>query len=64
MRPEDLDPKEFLDLKTPVDYEKKYREALHFIEMTEALTYDWKTQERIRNYLIQEGVWEPPAKGK
>jgi hypothetical protein len=63
MRPEDQDPKEFLDLKPePVDYEKKYKEALHFIEMTEALTYDWKTQERIRNYLIQEGVWEPPSK--
>ena len=57
--PEALEPKKSVDA---VDYKQKYDEAIHFIEMTEALTYDPKTQARIRNYLIAEGVWPPITK--
>ena len=45
-----------------VDYESKWKEAIHFIEMTEALTYDEKTQKRISDFLIKEGVWSPLQK--
>lgn len=41
-----------------IDYKKKYEEAVHFIEMTEALTYDDATRRRIRDYLIREKIWE------
>lgn len=53
--PETLEPKKV----DTVNYKQKYEEAIHFIEMTEALTYDTKTQARIRTYLIKEGVWPP-----
>lgn len=29
----------------------------HFIEMTEALTYDQATAKRIRSFLIEENIW-------
>lgn len=45
-----------------VDYEAKWKEAIHFIEMTEALTYDEMTQKRISDYLIKEGIWKPLPK--
>lgn len=51
----------FKDQNT-VDYEAKWKEAIHFIEMTEALTYDEKTQKRIGDYLIKEGIWKPKEK--
>lgn len=41
-----------------IDYKKKYNEAIHFIEMTEALTYDDATRRRIRDYLIREKIWD------
>ena len=41
------------------DYKRKYEEAIHFIEMTEALTYDERTAKRISDYLIREGIWQP-----
>lgn len=41
-----------------IDYKKKYEEAVHFIEMTEALTYDDATRRRIRDYLIREKIWD------
>lgn len=37
---------------------RKIDQLLHFIEMTEALTYDQATSKRIRSFLIEEGVWE------
>jgi hypothetical protein len=36
---------------------KKYQEAIHFIEMTEALTYDEATAKRIHSFLTQQGIW-------
>jgi hypothetical protein len=36
---------------------KKIQELYHFIEMTEALTYDKATGVRIRTFLTEEGVW-------
>lgn len=36
---------------------KKIDELFHFIEMTEALTYDEATARRIRTYLQQQGIW-------
>jgi hypothetical protein len=36
---------------------KKIDELYHFIEMTEALTYDSATAKRIREFLKQQGVW-------
>ena len=58
------------DLMEPhaeVDYEKslltsaykKIKELYHFIEMTEALTYDEATATRIRTFLKEEGIWKP-----
>lgn len=38
--------------------EKKIKELYHFIEMTEALTYDPKTSSRINNFLKDEGIWK------
>lgn len=37
---------------------KKINELYHFIEMTEALTYDQATSTRIRSFLEQEGIWK------
>ena len=38
---------------------KKILELYHFIEMTEALTYDQATSKRVSDFLIAEGVWKP-----
>jgi hypothetical protein len=37
---------------------KKIDQLYHFIEMTEALTYDQATSKRIRSFLQEEGIWE------
>lgn len=37
---------------------KKIDKLFHFIEMTEALTYDQATSKRIRSFLIEEGIWQ------
>lgn len=37
---------------------KKIDQLYHFIEMTEALTYDQATSKRIRSFLIEEGIWQ------
>ena len=37
---------------------KKLDELYHFIEMTEALTYDQATATRIRSFLQEEGIWQ------
>jgi len=37
---------------------KKISELYHFIEMTEALTYDDATRARIRSFLKEEGIWK------
>jgi len=37
---------------------KKLDELYHFIEMTEALTYDQATATRIRSFLQEEGIWK------
>lgn len=37
---------------------KKIDQLFHFIEMTEALTYDQATSKRIRSFLEQEGIWK------
>lgn len=39
---------------------KKIDQLYHFIEMTEALTYDQATSKRIRSFLIEEGIWQSP----
>lgn len=36
---------------------KKIQDLYHFIEMTEALTYDQATATRIRSFLQEEGIW-------
>ncbi len=36
---------------------RKIDQLYHFIEMTEALTYDQATAKRIRSFLQEEGVW-------
>lgn len=36
---------------------EKIKELYHFIEMTDALTYDQATSARIRSFLKKEGVW-------
>jgi hypothetical protein len=36
---------------------KKIDQLFHFIEMTEALTYDQATAKRIRSFLQEEGIW-------
>ncbi len=41
-----------------VELENKIKNMYHFIEMTDALTYDPKTSQRIRIYLKEEGVWK------
>ena len=41
---------------------KKIDELYHFIEMTEALTYDIATATRIRSFLQEEGIWQLPQK--
>ena len=46
------------EITSEIDYKKKYNEAIHFIEMTEALTYDDATRRRIRDYLIREKIWD------
>lgn len=38
---------------------KKIEELYHFIEMTEALTYDQATSKRIHSFLKEEGIWPP-----
>ena len=37
---------------------KKIEQLYHFIEMTEALTYDQATSTRIRSFLKEEGIWQ------
>ena len=37
---------------------KKIDQIFHFIEMTEALTYDQSTSKRIRSFLTEEGIWK------
>jgi hypothetical protein len=37
---------------------KKIDQLYHFIEMTEALTYDKATATRIRSFLQEEGIWQ------
>lgn len=37
---------------------KKIGQLYHFIEMTEALTYDQATATRIRSFLQEEGIWK------
>lgn len=39
-------------------WQQKYNEAMHFIEMTEALTYDKATAARIESYLKEQGYWQ------
>jgi hypothetical protein len=52
-------------IETPVELDelsranKKILELYHFIEMTEALTYDEATSKRISDFLIAKGVWKP-----
>lgn len=36
---------------------KKIEQLYHFIEMTEALTYDQATSKRIQSFLKEEGIW-------
>jgi len=36
---------------------KKIEQLYHFIEMTEALTYDQATSNRIYSFLQEEGIW-------
>ena len=38
--------------------EKKVKDLYHFIEMTDALTYDTKTSSRIASFLKEEQVWK------
>jgi hypothetical protein len=38
---------------------KKYKEAIQFIELLEALTFDHATASRIRSFLTKEGIWKP-----
>jgi uncharacterized coiled-coil protein SlyX len=38
--------------------QKKIKELYHFIEMTDALTYDPKTSSRISSFLKEEGAWK------
>ena len=37
--------------------EEQIKELYHFIEMTEALTYDQATATRIGNFLKEKGIW-------
>jgi hypothetical protein len=47
------------DLKTEMmSWKIKYEKAIHFIEMTEALTYDDATSKRIQTFLKEEGIWQ------
>jgi hypothetical protein len=41
---------------------RKIDQLYHFIEMTEALTYDQATATRIRSFLQEEGIWESVQK--
>jgi hypothetical protein len=41
---------------------KKIDELYHFIEMTEALTYDQATAKRINTFLKQQGLWPEQQK--
>lgn len=43
---------------------KKIDELLHFIEMTEALTYDQATAKRICLFLEQQGIWQASPQKK
>lgn len=38
--------------------QEKIKDLYHFIEMTEALTYDDATAKRIRTFLQEEGIWK------
>jgi hypothetical protein len=38
--------------------QNKIKQLYHFIEMTDALTYDPKTSARISLFLKEEGVWK------
>ncbi len=44
--------------------DRKYKKAIHFIEMTEALTYDEATAKRIRTFLEEHGIWQPSPQKK
>lgn len=47
------------DVKTEaLIWKIKYEKAIHFIEMTEALTYDDATSKRIQTFLKEEGIWK------
>lgn len=37
---------------------RKIEQLYHFIEMTEALTYDQATSTRICSFLKEEGIWQ------
>lgn len=37
--------------------EKEIKELYHFIEMTEALTYDTATSKRIETFLKEKKIW-------
>lgn len=37
---------------------KKIDQLIHFIEMTEALTYDQATAKRIRSFLKEQSIWK------
>lgn len=41
---------------------QKIDQLYHFIEMTEALTYDQATATRIRSFLQEEGIWPSQQK--
>ena len=45
-----------------IDYRQRYEESIHFMEMTEVLTYDSATATRISSFLHQQGVWEASDK--
>lgn len=45
-----------------IDYRQRYEETIHFLEMTEVLTYDGATSKRIATFLQEQGVWEKPSK--
>lgn len=50
-----------LENKTPQTISPRNKEEIYeFLELEEALTVDPKTAQRIRAFLIQEGIWEKP----
>jgi hypothetical protein len=50
-----------MEKNTAADDKEKIEELYHFIEMTEALTYDQATAKRIQHFLTLEGVWKPKS---